>query len=111
MSEWKDYKSYEEIRDQECNAEFYRKMEHSKVMSFYKYGAVAENYSNGLGKATESIERCLQKYYEDGNTDHLVDIGNYAEIEYTYPQHPKAHYSPKEGWKSFQGLSVGEMME
>ena len=61
-------------------------------MSFYKYGSAAENFGKGYSKAIPSLENCLNKYKETGNTEYLCDLANYAMFEFMYPQHPKAHF-------------------
>lgn len=45
-----------------------------------------------------------------GNTEYLLDAGNYAMFEYMYPQHEKAHFRATDSSESagIVGLSVGE---
>lgn len=78
--------------------------------SFYKYGSAAENFGNGYVQAIPTLERCLEKYKETGNTEYLCDLANYAMFEFMYPQHLKAHFRATESEESagIVGLSVRE---
>ena len=79
----------------EYSDEFNSLMKNRMIMSFYKYGPIKENYGNRLVKAIPNLEKRLNMYKETGNTEYLVDIANFAMIEYMYPQHPKAHFNPE----------------
>ena len=60
--------------------------------SFYKYGLLRENYGNKLVSAIDNLEKRLQLYKETGNTEYLVDVANFAMIEFMFPQHKKANF-------------------
>ena len=60
-------------------------------MSFFKYGAVAEAYPTKVD-AIASLRKRLDKYEETGNTEWLMDVGNFAMIEYMHPRHKNAHF-------------------
>ena len=81
------------------------------VVSYYKYGAMKNNYKqlktiNAIG----SLEKRLQKYKETGNTEFLADIANFAMIEYMYPQHPDAHYkATDDGACEIDGFGINEL--
>ncbi len=79
--------------------------------SFYKYSSAAENFGNGYVQAIPTLERCLEKYKETGNTEYLCDLANYAMFEFMYPQHSKAHFRATESEESagIVGLSVWEV--
>lgn len=75
-------------------------------VSFFKYGKVADAYPHKVD-AIASLKKCLQKYEEDGNTEWLMDIGNFAMIEFMCPKHTKAHFratdsdeSPGRSWNN-----------
>lgn len=40
-----------------------------------------------------SIEKKIALYKETGNTELLVDIGNYSMLEYKFGEHPKKHFA------------------
>lgn len=64
-------------------------------VSFHKYGAVAQGYPKKID-AIASLKTRLEKYEEDGNTEWLMDVANFAMIEFMHPAHPKAHYAPQD---------------
>lgn len=82
-------------------------------MSYYKYGPVRKNYSNGNIQAIPTLKKCLEKYEQTGNTEYLVDAANYAMLEFMYPQHQKAHFraTGSEESAGIVGISVNEMEE
>ena len=76
------------------------------AISYFKYGLVAEAYPARVD-AIASLKKRLEKYEQDGNTEWLMDVGNFAMIEYMHPRHPKAHFratdsdeSPGRAWNS-----------
>ena len=80
-------------------------------VSFYKYGSAKKNFKTGYVQAIPTLERCLAKYKETGNTEYLCDAANYAMFEFMYPQHPKAHFRSTDSNESagIVGMSVKEM--
>ena len=80
-------------------------------VSYYKYGPAKKNFSTGNVQAIPTLERCLKKYQETGNTEYLCDAANYAMFEFMYPQHPKAHFRATDSGESagIVGMSVNEM--
>lgn len=80
-------------------------------VSFYKYGSAKKNFKTGNVQAIPTLERCLKKYQETGNTEYLCDAANYAMFEFMYPQHPKAHFRATDSSESagIVGMSEKEM--
>lgn len=60
-------------------------------VSFYKYGKVADAYPSKVD-ALESLQMRIEKYVETGNTEFLMDVANFAMIEFMHPKHPQAFY-------------------
>lgn len=60
-------------------------------VSSYKYGFLADGYPERVD-AIASLELRLQKYKETGNVEYLLDVGNFAMIEWMHPRHPEAHF-------------------
>ncbi len=81
--------------------------------SYYKYGPAKKNFATGNVQAVPTLELCLQKYKDTGNTEYLCDLANYAMFEFMYPQHPKAHFRATDSGESagIVGISVKEMEE
>lgn len=70
------------------------------LMSFHKYGKVANNYATGNVDAIKTLEGRLAKYKETGNISWLIDVANMAMIEFMYPQHINKHYRGTESHES-----------
>jgi hypothetical protein len=102
-----------EVLNQEYNFDFDEKRKLSMVESFYKYGSVKENYKTFKTiDAVATLKKKLQMYEDTGNIDFLIDVGNYAMIEFTYSLHPNAHYFHTDTGKSeVVGMSVNEIKE
>lgn len=103
----------EEIIKQEYSERFDTIRKNMMIMSYYKYGALSENYKtektiNAIG----SLEKRLQRYKETGNTEFLADIANFAMIEFMYPQHEKAYYKPTDsGACAIDGFGMNEIRD
>ena len=82
----------DEILESEFSLDFVEKMKNRMLMSYFKYGFVYDNCSNGKVDALVNLERRVEKYRETGNTEWLVDAANFAMIEFMYPQHKDAHF-------------------
>lgn len=61
------------------------------AVSFYKYGSVVEAYPEKVD-AVESLLIRLQRYRDTGNTEFLIDVANFAMIEFMHPKLPQAAY-------------------
>lgn len=81
------------------------------AMSTYKYGSAKINFGQKLVDAMGCIERCIKKYQDTGNTEYLLDLGNYAMFEFMYPQHENAHFKATESKDSagIVGMSIKEI--
>lgn len=79
----------------EFSPTFLRGMLSRMGVSFYKYGKIKDGFPSKI-HAVDSLEQRLEMYKEDGNTDHLMDVANFAMIEFMHPSHPDAHYIPQD---------------
>ncbi len=101
-----------QVPESEFNVEFVQGMANRMVMSYFKYGLVAE--AAGKFDFIESLEKRLKLYKEGdpekgivaGNTEWLIDAANFAMIEFTYPGHPEAHYHPTDSDESPGRMTV-----
>ena len=80
----------------EFNGDFVQSMADRMAVSFYKYGAMA---SADIDVAA-TIAKRLALYLETGNTEWLVDVANFALIEFSPPTHADAHYRPTDSNES-----------
>src|SRR5690349_4191389 len=75
----------------EFSARFVKLMYNAMGVSFHKYGLVKDAYPERVD-AIASLKKRLEKYEADGNTEWLVDVANFAMIEFMLPRHPEAHF-------------------
>ena len=97
--------SKDNIMKRDWSTEFIAKMERAIETSHYKYGWMADTYPE-LAQAVKCIQERLDLYNKTHNLDYLVDIANFAMIEYKYPAYSDAHYTPQDSDKS-PGLAGG----
>ena len=104
--------STDKILARDFSDEFIRLMKNRIVASHYKYGWVDDTYPE-LADAVACLEQRLDLYKKTGNTEHLVDVANFAMIEFTRPLHPEAHFKGTDSDQSpgLVGTSYKQMME
>lgn len=83
----------------EVSEAFVQGMRDRMATSYFKYGAVAKAYPRKVN-ALESLRRRIEKYEETGNTEWLMDVANFAMIEFMHPSHKRAHYKPTDSSES-----------
>ena len=84
------------IVESEINRKFRERKDQALTVSYYKYGPIREAYPHKVN-AIASLKKRLRLYEETGNADYLVDISNFAEIEFTCPAHLEYHDTPTDG--------------
>lgn len=103
----------EQILSRDFSEEFIVKMKNAIEMSHHKYGWASKTYPE-LAQAVKCIQDRVDAYNKTHNKDYLVDIANFAMLEYLYPMYSDAHYTPGDSDKSV-GLggviSYKELME
>jgi len=105
-------KSVTEILKTEFSEKFISLMKNRMVVSYYKYGPLKSNARKELGfNPIKDLEKRLELYKETGNTEWLVDVANFAMMEFMYPIHGKAHFRPTDSSESpgVSGLTVREI--
>lgn len=82
-------------------------------LSFLKYGRAKKNFATGNVDALATMERCVDKYKDTGNTEYLVDAANYLMFEFMYPQVPGAFFKATDSSESagVVGITEKEMQE
>lgn len=78
------------------SSDFAKRMNNAMEMSLHKYGEISQAYPHKVD-AIKSLEKRLKLYKETGNADYLVDIANFAMIEFQLPAHPSYHDTPTDG--------------
>lgn len=103
----------DQILNRDFSKEFVEKMKHAILLSHEKYGWMSETYPE-LAQAIKCIDDRVKAYMETHNMDYLVDIANFAMIEYMHSMFKDAHYTPGDSDKSVGlggGISYKQMME
>lgn len=101
-----------DILKRDFSEDFVQKMRNRILVSHYKYGWMAHTYPE-IGDAVASLEERLELYKKTGNLEHLVDVSNFAMIEYMRPRHINVHFEAQDSDKSpgVVGGSYKEMIE
>lgn len=103
----------EEILKKDFSEAFVNKMKNAIEMSYYKYGNIGKTYPD-LAQAYKCIQERLDLYLKTHNKDYLVDVANFAMIEFILPSFADADYKPTDSDKSpglAGGISYKELME
>ena len=103
----------EEILKKDFSEAFINKMKNAIEMSHYKYGWANKTYPE-LAQAYKCIKERLDAYEKTRNKEYLIDVANFAMLEYLYPAFGDAHYTPTDSDKSVGlagGISYKELME
>ena len=100
-------KLVKEVPSTEFSQLFVQGMADRMAMSFFKYGAIAEAYPHRVD-AIGSLELRLKRYKMTGNTEELMDVANFAMIEFLRPRHPGASFTPQDSRDSVGRKWVGE---
>ena len=87
------------IPDTEVSEPFVQGMKNRMAASYFKYGPVADGYPRKVD-AIASLRRYLERYEETGNAEFLMDVANFAMIEFMLPRHPNAHFRPTDSGES-----------
>lgn len=103
----------ENILKRDFSEEFIAKMRNAIETSHYKYGWMSDTYPE-LAQAYKCIKERLELYEKTHNTEYLVDIANFAMIEFRFPSFEDSKYTPTDSDKSpglAGGISHKELME
>lgn len=103
----------EEILRRDFSNEFVAKMKNAIETSHYKYGWCSQTYPV-LAQAHKCIAERLDLYVKTHNKEYLVDVANFAMIEYLHPEFADATYKPTDSAGSpglAGGISYKELME
>lgn len=103
----------QEILKRDFSESFINKMRNAIEVSHYKYGFASKTYPE-LAQAYKCIEERLNLYKDTHNKDYLVDIANFAMLEFLYPSFSDTQYEPTDSDKSpglAGGISYKELLE
>lgn len=77
--------------DTEVSTQFLQGMVDRMMVSFAKYGAIADGYPEKVD-ALANLARRLEMYAKTGNTEYLMDVANFAMIEFMRPHRSDAFF-------------------
>lgn len=80
-----------EIKRTTWDETFLKYMFNRLIMGRLRYGPKSPNAP--AYDYAKSIAGKIRLYMETGNTEYLVDIGNYAMLEFRFGAHPNKHFS------------------
>lgn len=83
----------DDVLSREYSSEFDKMRKNRVAVSYHKYGPARKNFGEGRVDAIGSLELCLEKFKETGNTEYLCDVANYAMFRYMYPM-PGEYFKP-----------------
>ena len=102
----------EQILQRSFSTGFINKMQNAIEMSHYKYGWASKTYPE-LAQAYKCIRERLDLYEKTHNKDYLVDVANFAMLEFMFPAFRDAAYHPTDSDGSpglAGGISYKELM-
>lgn len=82
------------ILNNNFSEEFVIHMKNAMMMSFFKHQDKRGdgNISDYVGKISiDMIDRELKAFQEDGNTEHMVNVANYAMCRFMFPQNNESY--------------------
>lgn len=88
-----ELKAARSVPSSEYSMPFLQHMLNAMGMSYHKYGKVNDNYPEYVD-AMGCVDRAARKYEKTGNRDFLVDVANYAMIEFMRSSKANAHFTP-----------------
>ncbi len=88
-------KQFEDILKTEYSTAFDEHRKKAMINSYFKYGPAHKNYQeHHCIDAVANIKKRLAKYEETGNTEFLVDVANFAMLEFMFPSMSGAAFNP-----------------
>jgi hypothetical protein len=102
----KPTKKSDTVPASEFSDTFVQGMYDRMAVSYWKYGKVADAYPAKVD-AIASLHKRLERYAETGNTEWLMDVANFAMIEFMRPRHPQAHFEGTDNDTTGRVISTG----
>lgn len=95
----------QEMWKNDFSESFVQKMRNAIETSYYKYGNAKKTYPE-LAQAYKCIQERLELYLKTHNTECLVDVANFAMLEFMFPSFEDSKYDPRDS-DSSPGLAGG----
>jgi hypothetical protein len=85
--------NYHELARTEWPPTFERLMRNRLILGAMRYAKLGDPNAPIWDTISSIIQRA-EKYRDDGNQEHLVDIANLALVEFCRPSHPNPSFAP-----------------
>lgn len=85
-------KDIEKAVNRKWSKRFIRLMRNRLEMGYLRYGVTNKRPDLKKYDFVGAIRTKLELYVQTGNTEYLVDIGNYSMLEFKNPNHLNAHF-------------------
>jgi len=85
-------KDIEKAVNRKWSKRFIRLMRNRLEMGYLRYEITNKTPATKKYDFIGAIRTKLTLYEQTGNTEYLVDVGNYAMLEFKTPNHPNAHF-------------------
>jgi hypothetical protein len=83
--------SWKDLRRIRWNEEFEVLMRNRRIVGRFRYGHPGDKDYVPVD-CIKAMKQKITAYERTGNTECLVDIANYAMVEFTYTNHPSKHF-------------------
>ena len=97
----------QDLLNSEVDESFIQHMKDSMCMSYFKYGHI-NNYASN--QSLDYINKELKAFNEDHNTEHMVNVANYAMIRYMLPK-SNEHYNATDSNKSTHNIKEQSVID
>jgi hypothetical protein len=84
--------TYDELKTSEWSIRFEELMRNRLMMGSYRYGKKLHDPRAPGFSCVRHIRDRISRYEYDGNLEWLVDVANFAMLEFMHSQHPNAHF-------------------
>lgn len=104
----REQKRIDDILSTEYSPKFDEMRKNSRVVSFDKYGEAKKNYARVTApvSAMTNLKARIEMFEKTGNKDYLVDIANFAMLEFMYG---KGAWSPTDSTDRLVGVPIKEI--
>lgn len=92
-------KTRQQIINMQVSYKFLDGMVDRMVVGYFSHGSISNAFPHKVN-AVESLRLRLKQYEKTGNTEFLMDVANYAMIEFMLPAHPNAYFKATDSHES-----------
>lgn len=86
------------LRETEWSPEFEQLCRNRLILGAFRYGRF-EDPEKWKSDLIAGAKKKIAAYEDSGNLEHLVDLANYARLEFIRPSRPRAHFRAEDDHK------------